>query len=94
MASQSLQNRVLVSASGTQIPAIGLGTFEPSSGEKDRCRTAVREGLLAGYRHIDTAAFYGCEEEVGQGIRDSGVPREDIFVCTKLQVHHFRLGGA
>ncbi|KAM5347489.1 hypothetical protein ACJ41O_010494 [Fusarium nematophilum] len=84
MSAGHLQSRVQVSASGTKIPAIGLGAFEPGSGGQGRCRTAVKEGILAGYRHVDTAAFYGCEEEVGQGIRDSGVLREDLFVCTKF----------
>ena len=47
-------------------------------------RSAVKAALLAGYRHIDTALAYGNEAEVGQGIKDSGVPREEIWITTKL----------
>lgn len=79
-----LSARVVTTSSGAKIPAIGLGTFVPGTSGSGRCARAVKEGLLAGYRHIDTAALYGCEEEVGEGIRDSGVPREELFICTKL----------
>lgn len=79
-----LSTRVVKTASGAKIPALGLGTFEPGPVGSGRCARAVKEGLLAGYRHIDTAGLYGCEEEVGDGIRASGIPRGDVFVCTKL----------
>ena len=79
-----LSAKVVKTTSGAQIPAIGLGTFEPVSVGDGRCARAVEEGLLAGYRHIDTAALYGCEDEVGEGIRAIGIPREEIFICTKL----------
>ena len=68
--------------SGAVIPQIGLGTWR-STGEKDGCN-AVLAALKAGYRHIDTAAIYLNEGQVGKAIRDSGVPREEIFVTTKL----------
>ncbi|KAN0067736.1 NADP-dependent oxidoreductase domain containing protein [Elaphomyces granulatus] len=67
--------------SGDKIPAIGLGTWQSKPNE---VRDAVKYALLAGYRHIDTALAYGNETEVGQGIRDSGVPREKIWITTKL----------
>lgn len=67
---------------GNKIPAVGLGTWQAT--EKDAARKAVKAALQNGYRHIDTAAIYGNEAEVGQGIKDSGVPREEIFVTTKL----------
>lgn len=67
---------------GTVIPAVGLGTWQAS--EEGAARNAVKVALENGYKHIDTAAIYGNEEEVGQGIKDSGVPREEIFVTTKL----------
>lgn len=71
--------------SDVSIPALGLGTFEPNKGDDpDKCSKAVTAGLKAGYRHIDTAALYACEEQVGKGIRESGVKREEVFVCTKL----------
>ncbi|RJE24266.1 Aldo/keto reductase family [Aspergillus sclerotialis] len=66
---------------GAKIPAIGLGTWQSGPNE---VREAVKNALLAGYRHIDTALAYGNEAEVGDGIRDSGVPRSEIWVTTKL----------
>ncbi len=66
---------------GQKIPAIGLGTFRAE--EKDAYE-AVLHALKNGYRHIDTAAIYQNEEAVGRAIKDSGVPREDLFITTKL----------
>ncbi|OCK80643.1 Aldo/keto reductase [Lepidopterella palustris CBS 459.81] len=66
---------------GAKMPAIGLGTWQSKPNE---VRDAVKVALQRGYRHIDTALAYGNEEEVGQGIRDSGVPREEIWITTKL----------
>lgn len=71
----------IVEANGARIPAIGLGTFRL---EGEACAQAVKTALEVGYRHIDTARMYGNEEAVGEGIRASGVPREDIFVTTKV----------
>lgn len=67
---------------GVKIPQIGFGTWQSADG--DEAYHAVLAALNAGYRHIDTAAAYGNEESVGQAIKDSGVPREDLFVTTKL----------
>lgn len=66
---------------GIQIPKLGLGTWEA---EGDSCKTAVREALNMGYRHIDTAQAYDNEEQVGAGIAKAGVPRDDIFLVTKI----------
>ncbi|MDR2348058.1 MAG: aldo/keto reductase, partial [Bifidobacteriaceae bacterium] len=67
--------------SGHSIPAIGLGTYKmPPAVTAD----VVERALRLGYRHIDTATLYGNETEVGEGLRRSGVPREEIFVTTKL----------
>jgi glycerol 2-dehydrogenase (NADP+) len=66
---------------GAKIPAVGLGTWQSQPGE---VREAVKAALQGGYRHIDTALAYGNEKEVGEGIKDSGVPREEIWVTTKL----------
>ena len=63
------------------IPSIGLGTCE-LRGRK--CRRVVREALELGYRHIDTAAMYENESEVGSGIVDSGVDRKEVFLTTKI----------
>jgi methylglyoxal/glyoxal reductase len=64
------------------MPVIGLGTFQSETGEQTR--SAVIWALEAGYRHIDTAAIYRNERDVGQAIRESGIRREDIFITTKL----------
>jgi diketogulonate reductase-like aldo/keto reductase len=67
---------------GHLIPQLGLGVWQTRAGAT--CETAVLAALEAGYRHIDTAAMYGNEESVGAAIRMSGIPRENIFVTTKL----------
>jgi diketogulonate reductase-like aldo/keto reductase len=67
---------------GQAIPQLGLGVWQIRAGTP--CEAAVRAALEAGYRHIDTASFYGNEESVGAAIRKSGIPREKIFVTTKL----------
>jgi len=63
------------------MPLVGLGTWRLSGEEGYR---AMRHALELGYRHLDTATMYGNEEQVGRAVRDSGVPREEIFVTTKL----------
>ena len=70
-----------VSANGAEIPALGLGTWT-LKGEK--CSEMVAAALKLGYRHVDTAAAYDNEEAVGAGLRESGVPRGDIFLTTKV----------
>ena len=70
-----------VSYKDTQIPALGFGTYKLSGNE---CVDAVRDAIEVGYRHIDTAVMYGNEAETGEGMRQSGVPRHDLFVTTKL----------
>ncbi|WP_455921071.1 2,5-didehydrogluconate reductase DkgB [Pseudomonas putida] len=68
------------------IPAFGLGTFRL----KDQVVIdVVRNALALGYRAIDTAQIYGNEAEIGQAIEDSGVPRSDLFITTKIWVDHF-----
>ena len=67
---------------GRQIPQLGLGVWQTRAGAT--CEAAVLAALAAGYRHIDTAAMYGNEESVGAAIRTSGIPREEIFITTKL----------
>ena len=65
---------------GVEIPVLGLGVFESANATRD----AVRDAIEIGYRHIDTAKFYGNEKDVYQGILDSGVDRKEIFVTTKI----------
>ncbi len=67
---------------GVQIPTIGLGVYQIPLGEQTE--NAVSWALEAGYRHIDTAAFYGNEKDVGRAIKKSGIPRNEIFVTTKV----------
>jgi diketogulonate reductase-like aldo/keto reductase len=64
------------------MPMLGLGVWQIDDGQA--CVDAVRWALELGYRHIDTAQAYGNEESVGQGLRESGVPRDEIFVTTKF----------
>jgi len=71
----------LTFSDGRSIPQIGLGVWRTPN---DVAVTAVRTALEAGYRHIDTAKLYENEEGVGEGLRSSGVPREDVFLTTKV----------
>ncbi len=68
---------------GVKIPKIGLGTWQVPNGEETY--NAVLMALKNGYRHIDTAQNYGNEESVGKAIKDSKIPREDIFITSKLE---------
>ncbi len=72
---------------GTSMPLLGFGTWRLRGEEAYR---AVRDALDAGYRHVDTATMYGNEAEVGRALRDSGVPREQVFVTTKLPAENAR----
>jgi len=67
---------------GTALPRLGLGVYQISSGGS--CERAVDYALKTGYRHIDTASFYGNEADVGRAVGESGLPREQVFVTTKL----------
>jgi diketogulonate reductase-like aldo/keto reductase len=67
---------------GNAIPMLGLGVWQVPNGRE--CVDAVRWGLELGYRHIDTAQAYGNEESVGKALRESGVPREQVFITTKF----------
>lgn len=72
---------------GNQIPAIGFGVFMiPNNGP---AYDAVLQALKAGYRHIDTAAAYFNEEDVGRAVKDSGIPREEIFITSKLWLQDY-----
>lgn len=86
-----LQSRISLNH-GSAVPVLGLGTFLSRDGEESR--KAVLWALDAGYRHIDTAAIYKNERSVGQAIRESGIPREEIFVTTKLWNDDIRRGEA
>ena len=75
-----------VSANGARIPIVGLGTWELRG---RTCARVVEQALRLGYRHIDTAEMYDNEREVGEGLRASGVKRDDVFITTKVWPSHF-----
>jgi len=77
-----IQDRVRVLSDGARMPVLGLGVWQVPDGPE--CENAVRWALEAGYRHIDTAQAYGNEASVGRALRDSGVPREEVFLTTKF----------
>jgi diketogulonate reductase-like aldo/keto reductase len=78
--------RARVLADDNEVPLLGLGVWQVPNGRE--CVDAVRWALELGYRHIDTAQAYGNEESVGQGIRESGVPRDELFLTTKFFPRH------
>lgn len=71
-----------VSARGTDVPAIGLGTWQLRG---ETCYRAVRHALDVGYRHLDTAELYGNEDEVGRALADSDVDRDEVWLTTKVR---------
>jgi 2,5-diketo-D-gluconate reductase B len=75
-----------VEANGARIPAIGLGTSELRGRD---CARVVEQALKLGYRHIDTAQVYENEREVGDGLRASGIRRDEVFLTTKIWTTHF-----
>jgi len=76
----------VIDANGAKIPAIGLGTWELRG---RTCARLVEQALRLGYRHIDTAQVYENEREVGEGLRASGIKRDELFVTTKVWTTHF-----
>ena len=78
--------RTRVLADGSEMPMLGLGVWQVPNGAE--CVNAVRWALELGYRHIDTAQAYGNEESVGRGLRESGVPRDEVFITTKFDPAH------
>ena len=87
-----IKNEYFELEGGVKIPAIGFGTWQVKDGSE--AYESTLWALEAGYRHIDTAHAYGNEESVGRAIRDSEIPREDIFVTTKLPSHIKTYDGA
>ena len=74
-------------SNGIEIPTVGFGVYQIK--DYEQCKQNVLEALQAGYRHIDTAAAYLNEEAVGAAIKESGIPREEIFITTKIWVQDF-----
>jgi diketogulonate reductase-like aldo/keto reductase len=69
-------------SNGVEIPCVGFGTWQTPDG--DVAVASVKEAIAAGYRHIDTAAIYGNEESVGKAVKQSGLPRKELFIASKL----------
>lgn len=80
-----MYNNTLTLSNGVKIPQLGLGTWFI---DDDKAADAVKEAVKLGYRHIDTAQAYGNERGVGEGIRTCGVPREELFVVSKVAAEH------
>ena len=74
-------NRTVTLKNGVPMPAIGYGTYKAAEGDDGR---TLRMALEAGYRLLDTASFYGNEHLVGRAVKDSGIPRKEIFITTKV----------
>lgn len=81
-----MQAPILTLNNGVKLPAIGLGVFQAPP---DATTAAVEKAIRVGYRHIDTAAAYGNERQVGDGIRRSGVARDEIFIETKIWISDY-----
>lgn len=73
-------------SNGVKMPVLGYGVYQVT---KDECKECVLNALKAGYRSIDTAQSYFNEEEVGEAIKESGIPREEIFLTTKVWIEHY-----
>ena len=73
-------------SNGVKMPILGYGVYQVT---KDECERCVSDALRAGYRHLDTAQSYFTEEEVGSAIEKSGIPREELFLTTKVWVEHY-----
>ncbi|MEG1408880.1 MAG: aldo/keto reductase [Terrisporobacter sp.] len=72
-------------SNGVEIPLIGFGTYKLEN-ENDEACNMVKKAIDAGYRNIDTASFYNNEEGVGKGIKESNIPREELFISTKVWI--------
>ena len=77
---------------GVKMPQLGFGTYQIK--DPAECERAVRDAIDVGYRLIDTAASYGNEEAVGRAIAKCGIPREDLFITTKLWISDTSFEGA
>src|SRR5580765_9067068 len=76
----------IILSNGVEMPSIGLGVFQTPP---DETRGAVEAALRTGYRHIDTAAAYGNEREVGDAVRASGLARDEVFIETKIWISDY-----
>ena len=88
---KNMNKNMITLNDGNQIPAVGFGVFMIENGGP--AYDAVLAALKAGYRHIDTAAAYFNEEDVGRAVRDSGISREEIFITSKLWLQDYGYEG-
>lgn len=79
------QNRLITLNNGVQMPILGFGVFQVPGEQTEQ---VVTDALAAGYRSIDTAASYGNEDAVGRAIAASGIPRDELFITTKMWIQH------
>ena len=79
-------------SNGVRMPMLGFGVFQIPDHEE--AKRAVRTALDAGYRLIDTAQAYGNERAVGEAVRESGIPREEVFITSKIWLSDFSFEGA
>ncbi|KIK70052.1 hypothetical protein GYMLUDRAFT_34498 [Collybiopsis luxurians FD-317 M1] len=79
---------------GTKIPSVGLGCWMGGPEGGERVYEMCRKAIAVGYRHFDTASGYANEKEVGKAIRDSGIPRNEFYIVTKLGMEHHRVKEA
>src|SRR5438309_6394843 len=82
----SAPTTIMTLNTGVEMPALGLGVFQRPP---DETRDAVRAALAAGYRHIDTAAAYGNERQVGEAVQSSDLDRADVFLETKIWISDY-----
>ena len=80
-----MYSKTLALSNGIVVPQLALGTWFI---DDDKTAEAVREALKIGYRHVDTAQAYANERGVGEGVRTAGIPREELFVTTKVAAEH------
>jgi diketogulonate reductase-like aldo/keto reductase len=80
-AAQNVTSASILLSTGARVPQVGLGVWQARG---SAARRAVSTALSLGYRHVDTAGVYGNESDVGEGLRDSGVSRAEVFITTKL----------
>ena len=73
-------------ANGVKMPQLGYGVYQV---KKEECERCVADALKVGYRHIDTAQSYFNESEVGSAVKKSGIPREELFITTKVWIEHY-----
>jgi diketogulonate reductase-like aldo/keto reductase len=83
--------RTVTLPGGAEMPLLGFGTWQVSG---RRGQESIRQALETGYRHLDTATMYANEAEVGRAVRDSGVPREQVFITTKMPAERARRARA